>query len=204
MMYDTEKESKKFKKILINEGWYKDKQLKTGQLRELDFNLKARANPESLQNMTLYQGIVGTRDLYNTYDQIPLNLMFHFSKDSKVVYDEKIIELKHTIKDEFIQTVKKSLDRYINACNNLPNSYVVGYNDPLSNRDLIDIEYLEKLQKISYLDYIDIEILKKLRNKYLHWSVKANELGLGSRESQAPSKDGAFEGKYRKREIHNG
>jgi len=43
-----------------------------------------------------------------------------------------------------------------------------------------------------------------LRNEYLHWSVKANEFGLGSRESQVPSHEGALEQHYRKREIHHG
>ncbi|MDY0990512.1 hypothetical protein SOM12_24010 [Flavobacterium sp. CFBP9031] len=84
------------------------------------------------------------------------------------------------------------------------NSYVEMYNGDLYDKNSINEEYLSKLKRKSYLNYIDEEVLKKLRNQYLHWSVKANELGLGSRESQAPAKDGAYEGRYRKREIHNG
>ena len=92
----------------------------------------------------------------------------------------------------------------MNACNNLRSSYIEMYNGDLVDKSSIDSDYLSRLKQVSYLDYIDEEVLKKLRNQYLHWSVKANELALGSRESQATNKDGAYESRFRKREIHNG
>jgi hypothetical protein len=64
---------------------------------------------------------------------------------------------------------------------------------------------LAEIKKISYLDFVEEQDLKDLRHQYLHWSVKANQLGLGAKpQNNAPKKEGALEAKYRKRHIQNG
>lgn len=66
-------------------------------------------------------------------------------------------------------------------------------------------DYLKELEAVSYLDYIDIDDLKELRNKYLHWSVKSNQIGLDpQRNRDAPNTNEALTAKYRKRHIQNG
>lgn len=202
MIHNSDKEIEKLKKIVIREGWYKKHQIEAGVLHKSAIDDKIKKG--SVEDLERFYAVVGIRNLYNTYDQIPLHLMFHFSKDAKVKYDNNYINENHSINDKFIKSVSNNLNNYVNACNNLRNSYIEMYNGDLFDKKSLNDEYLSKLKRILYLDYIDEEVLKKLRNQYLHWSVKANELGLGSRESQAPAKDGAYEGQYRKREIHNG
>lgn len=201
MIHSSDKEIQKLKEIVISEGWYKKHQIEAGVLHKSAIDDKIKKG--SVEDSERFYAVVGTRNLYNTYDQIPLQLMFHFSKDAEVKYDTNL-EKRHTIVDEFIKSVSNSLYNYVNTCNGLRNSYIEMYNGGLYDKNSINEEYLSKLKRKSYLNYIEEEVLKKLRNQYLHWSVKANELGLGSRESQAPTKDGAYEGRYRKREIHNG
>jgi len=59
-------------------------------------------------------------------------------------------------------------------------------------------EYLKGSEQINYLEYIDPEDLKELRHRYLHWSAKVDQFGLGPRfENVLPIEK-------RKREIHNG
>lgn len=201
MIHHSDKEVIKLRKIVISEGWYKNDQIDAGILHKSDIDDKIKKG--SVEDLEEYYAVVGIRNLYNTYDQIPLNLMFHFSKDAKVKYREDKL-ISYAIKDKFIKSVNNNLNNYVNACNNLRSSYVEMYNGDLVDKSSIDRDYLSRLKQLSYLDYIDEEVLKKLRNQYLHWSVKANELGLGSRESQAPNKDGAYESRFRKREIQNG
>jgi len=201
MIHNSDQEIEKLKKIVISEGWYKKHQIEAGTLHKSAIDNKIQKG--SIEDSERFYAVIGMRNLYNTYDQIPLNLMFHFSKDAKVEYRKNKL-ISYSIEDEFIKSVSNNLNNYVNSCNNLRNSYIEMYNGDLYDKNSINEEYLSKLKRKSYLNYIDEEVLKKLRNQYLHWSVKANELGLGSRESQAPAKDGAFEGRYRKREIHNG
>ncbi|GAA3727949.1 hypothetical protein GCM10022422_07260 [Flavobacterium ginsengisoli] len=201
MIHHSDQEVEKLKKIVISEGWYKKHQIEAGVVHKSAIDNKIKKG--SVEDLERFYAVVGIRNLYNTYDQIPLHLMFHFSKDAKVEYRKNKL-ISYSIEDEFIKSVCNSLNNYVNVCNDLRNSYVEMYNGDLYDKNSINEEYLSKLKRKSYLNYIDEEVLKKLRNQYLHWSVKANELGLGSRESQAPAKDGAYEGRYRKREIHNG
>ena len=202
MILHSDEEIEKFKEIVINEGWFSKRQLKSGTFQKHELNRYIYEH--SAEGKEPFYALVGTRQLYNTYDQIPLHFMFHFSQDRKVEYDQKYIDENHSIQDGFIRTVKNNLNRYVNACNDLRNSYIEMYKGDLYDKTSLNHDYLYKLKKIAYWDYLDLESTQKLRNQYLHWSVKANEIGLGARESQAPSKEGALLEKYRKREIHNG
>lgn len=202
MVLHSDKEIEKFKKIVIDEGWFSKRQIESGIFQKHELNRTSYEN--SADGKETFYALVGTRQLYNTYDQIPLHLMFHFSKDRKVEYDQNYIDENHSIKNQFILEIKNNLNRYANACNDLRNSYIEMYKEDLYDKQSLDHDYLWKLKKLSYWDYLDLETLQKLRNQYLHWSVKANEIGLGARESQAPTKEGALQEKFRKREIHNG
>jgi len=196
MIHNAEEEVAKFKEIVIREGWYKEYQIDSGVFPESFIDPKKKK--EKFENMeNTFYTVIGTRKMRNTYDKIPLKKMFFYSSQFGVCYDDLIIKKFHEIEDPFLQKVYNQLLNYMVACNNLRNTYV-------RERSNDTAKYLNQLRQISYLDYINSEDLKTLRNEYLHWSVKANEFGLGSRESQAPSKEGALEHQYRKREIHHG
>ncbi|MEP6804396.1 MAG: DUF2235 domain-containing protein [Flavobacterium sp.] len=162
-----------FKKILINEGWYYDTQL----TMEYDYD-KSEAY------------LVGTRILENTYDKIALNKMIMVSKQFGVVYDEGKEKKKNNISDPFIAEIFKQITIYSKAVTEHRNT-AIKEQKPVS-------QYLKESEQISYLDYIDPKDLKELRNKYLHWTAKANEFGLEPRFNEVLPI-----GK-RKREIHNG
>lgn len=123
--------------------------------------------------------------------------MFFFSDYFGVKYTDVKITDNHEINNPFLQGVYNQLMNYMKACSDLRNEYI-------KNKPTLVQEYLKELRQLSYLDSINSEDLKTLRNEYLHWSVKANKFGLETRESQAPSKEGAMAQKYRKREIHHG
>lgn len=194
-IHNTDSEIKKFRQIVINEGWYKPNQITAGVLRDSDLGTEVKG---SVDDSETFYTVVGTRKkLRNSYDKIPLKKMFYFSNKLGVQYNEVKITDNHQINNPFLQEIYNQLLNYMVACNDLRNEYI-------RNKPKLDKEYLKELRQISYLDYINTEDLKTLRNEYLHWSVKANKFGLETRESQAPSKEGALEQKYRKREIHHG
>ena len=42
-------------------------------------------------------------------------------------------------------------------------------------------KYISELWAMPYTSFIDTEHLKKLRNKYLHWSANGYKTGMGAR-----------------------
>ena len=164
-----------FKKILVNEGWYKK--------QELIFEYDQDAGIAYL---------VGTRELENTYDKIALNKMIMVSKQKQfgVLYDEGKEKKKTNISDPFIANIFTQLTGYSQA--------VMAHRNEAIQAGKPIAEYLKESKQISYLDYIDFEDLKELRHRYLHWSVKADKFGLG------PRFDDVLPVEKRKREIHNG
>ncbi|KUJ60689.1 hypothetical protein AR687_16805 [Flavobacteriaceae bacterium CRH] len=195
VIHNTDSEIEKFRQIVINEGWYKPDQVIAGVLRDSDLGTELKG---SVDDAETFYTVVGTRRcLRNSYDKIPLKKMFFFSDHFGIKYDQLIITDTHEINNSFLQKIYKQLMNYMQACCDLRNKYVRAKSTDSKS-------YLNELSQISYLDYISEKDLKKLRNEYLHWSVKANKFGLETRESQAPSKEGALEQKYRKREIHHG
>ena len=90
----------------------------------------------------------------------------------------------------------------MNSCNDLRNKYVEDYN---AGKKPSASKYIADIKALSYLGNISESDLKILRNKYLHWSVKANQIGLDARPNDnAPKKRGALAAQYRKRNIQNG
>ncbi|QLC66167.1 DUF2235 domain-containing protein [Flavobacterium sp. LPB0248] len=164
-----------FKKIVISEGWYDDDQLKM----EYDYD-KGKAY------------LVGTRVLENTYDKVALNKMVMVSKQKQfgVIYDETIEKQKTNISDPFIAKVFEQITSYSAA--------VMTHRNEAIREQKPAAQYLKESEQISYLDYIKPDDLKKLRNRYLHWSVKADEFGLG------PRFDDVLLLEKRKRQIQNG
>jgi len=156
------------------------------------------------KDSTSYNGIMGTRVLSNAYDKIALNQMFHYSQDEKtggVKYLENSLQ-RHKIEGDLLTRIYNQLINYMNACNELRNQYVKKY---IHGDNPSVAEYLAEIKKISYLDFIEEQDLKDLRHQYLHWSVKANQIGLSAKpNNDAPKKEGALEAKYRKRNIQDG
>ncbi|KMQ69156.1 hypothetical protein ACM39_03325 [Chryseobacterium sp. FH2] len=195
--YKTHKECEAFKKIVVEEGWYREDQLKIKYFDQKDVNYDRWWN-----KISQYYGLVGTRKLYNKYDKIPLNQMFHYSKNNDVVYIEDRITEDHSINESFLQKVYSQLSSYMNACNDIRNKYVDEYN---AGKKPSKSDYINDIKKLSYLGHIDPEDLKTLRNEYLHWSVKANQIGLDAKpNNDAPKAKGALEAKFRKRYIQDG
>ncbi|WP_310554923.1 hypothetical protein [Flavobacterium sp.] len=90
--------------------------------------------------------------------------------------------------------------QYFNACAQVRNKYVTEYNSNKQNFEGVSSNYLKEVSLYDYKSFITPEDLKKLRNEYLHWSVKTNLLGLDPRGGRG----GAQKQEQRKREIHNG
>ncbi len=182
----------KFKKRLVQEGWYQDGQLKKEFFKNKDF----KKNVMFLDNGKFY-GLVGKRRLYNSFDKIPLDMMIEKSKYFKVEYKSEKLE-DYKIKDPFIDNIYNQIKGYYNASINIRNSYVNKYNKELENFDSYSKNYLKEIKQVNYTTYINIDDLHQLRNNYLHWSVKSSLTGLSARiEGDAPQNE-------RKREIHNG
>jgi hypothetical protein len=194
---ETHKECEAFKKIVVEEGWYQEEQLKIKYFYQTDVNYGRWWNKGAQ-----YYGLVGTRPLSNNYDKIPLNQMFHYSKSNEVKYLEDVIEKNHKINEDFLKTIYSQLSRYMNACNDMRNKYIKEYQ---TGNTSSTAQYIKDIKAISYLSHIESEDLKILRNKYLHWSAKTNQIGLDTRPNDnAPKERGALEAKYRKRNIQDG
>lgn len=85
----TEK-CERYRKILIEEGWYHPDEIFTRRISPHVHGVDAR------------HILTGTRKkLYNTYDKVSLNSMFHYSKQFGVKYDELSLK-SHTIQDVFL------------------------------------------------------------------------------------------------------
>lgn len=187
-----EKEYDLFKKYVVEEGWFDKNQIKKEFFYEKDLD----PHTSWYENQYNY-GLVGRRMLYNTYDKIPLKLMFNESKHFDVIYlKSKLVD--YDIKDDFIYGIYNQLARYINDCGSLRNKYVGDFNSDNSNFSSLSKVYIQEKKKFHYSNYIDSENLKKLRNEYLHWSVKSNLFGLAARN------EGPLKQEDRKREIHEG
>ncbi|TDP03294.1 hypothetical protein [Flavobacterium sp. 245] len=100
------------------------------------------------------------------------------------------IKQKTNISDPFIADVFRQLTQYSQA--------VMLYRNQAIKEKKPAAQYLNESQQISYLNYIKPDDLKKLRNRYLHWSVKADKFGL------EPRFDEVLPIEKRKRQIHNG
>jgi hypothetical protein len=125
--------------------------------------------------------------------------MINKSKGFAVKYLSKKVEANQ-INDAFINKVYNQLKNYVKACSDSRDSYLKKYDQKTLNayNKELSLKYSEGLKAIQYTNYLDVADLKKLRNEYLHWSVKSNLFGLSAR------KDGPLVQSKRKREIHNG
>ena len=185
-----------FIKIVVEEGWYNKSQLEKRFFEERELDKFASWYSNAYQ---YNYGLVGIRDLKNTYDKIPLKIMINKSKDD---FGLKYLKTKlndNEINDPIINNVYNNMVQYINACVAIRNEYVDKYNGGnKQNFNELSKEYYEKLKTAHYSSYITPEDLKQLRNLYLHWSVKSNLIGLAARH------EGALPQDQRKREKQNG
>ena len=181
LIYKGSKENcEKYKKILVEEGWYKDDK-KEIEIREIT------VNEDEYPIRKCY--LIGKRVLSNHYDKVSLNTMFHYSKQFEVIYDKTIIDEEHKIEDAQLTKIYNQLVSYMNACNKKRNGYI----DKLFNGD-----YLKDIKNIHYQSFISKEDLSYLRNHYLHWSVRYGDFVHGENVS------GVLLQTQRKRMIQNG
>lgn len=171
----TKWECQKMKQILIDEGWYDTNQLKIIQLDSTYFTLEGARN-----------------SLHSSYDRIPLNLMFHYSKQFKIIY-KQTIESDHKIPND-LQPAWRQLATtagYVGKCTKL-------YQNNLKASKENRVQYREELNKVSYLDYLSEENLRMLRHRYFHWSANLDEIGM------APNGNKAVPFTQRKRNVLQG
>lgn len=175
-------ECERFRELLISEGWYNSEEI------------SIKAGPKSMspgkRHLTSSYTVTGKRVLSNHYDKIPLNMMFHYSKQFQVKYMEDVISRMHAVTGDTLSTSYSQLLGYMNACNQKRNDYVEGRT--VGN-------YIEDIKNIRYEDYIEEESLKRLRNQYLHWSVEYGDLFVNGENVS-----GALPVSQRKRTIQHG
>ena len=175
----------KFRKILIEEGWFKDS----------SNEIWVEQDAIHPSNVSPQYKLWGERTLSNHYDKVSLFHMFEFSKQFNVKYNPSI-EKDNSITDNFILKISSQLLGYIQKCNELRNKYVNLYNEGANPSEQ---QYVKTAKEYSYLDsFINMEDLKKLRREYLHWSSNMAIFGMGPRES------GALTNSQRKRYIIDG
>lgn len=177
-------ECERFRDLLIEEGWFIDSEIW----------IESSVVP-SKATMIKYK-LWGKRNVSNEYGKVSLYHMVHYSKQFDVKYDENLVS-RQEIKDAFIQGISSTLTSgYIVQCNSLRNQYVNDYN---AHKNPSAGEYIAESKRYSYLDSnLDSGDLKKLRNRYLHWSANMDSIGMGPRVS------GAKPLAERKRYILNG
>lgn len=184
VLFNIDEECRKFKQILIEEGWYNADQLTIRSFYQNDIDSTKLWTKDSVS----YNGIIGIREhIYSTYDKIPLNQMFHYSNNFGVKYLDDVVKENHAVKGDLLIRIDNQLGNYMIACNDLRNKYVSEYTN---GQNPSFTNYIDDIKKITYLDFItNKKDLKVLRNEYLHWSVKANQLGLGAKsQNNAPKK----------------
>ena len=164
----TKENCEKYKKILVEEGWYKDDK------KEIEIK-KITVNEDEYPIRTYY--LIGRRVLSNHYSRIPLLRMMEYSEQFDVIYQESKVN-DHKITDPFIEVINTSLSRYLHICHSLRNSYIYHIN---KGEAVKEEDYLTGLWAVPYTSFIDTEHLKKLRNKYLHWSANGYKIGMGAR-----------------------
>ena len=160
----TKENCEKYKKILIEEGWYKDSK------EELEIEER------HTRDYSTYK-LIGKRVLSNHYSRIPLLRMIEYSEQFDVIYQESKVN-DHKITDPFIEVINTSLSRYLHICHSLRNSYIYHIN---KGEAVKEEDYLTGLWAVPYTSFIDTEHLKVLRNKYLHWSANGYKTGMGAR-----------------------
>lgn len=160
----TSDECEKMKVILIDEGWFTNDQLHIFKIEK-----SVGIGKFGIDYSTKYE-LRGTRELSNHYDRIPLTLIFHYSTHFDVMYSTTRIEKKHTISDSTIKEVYSKLLPYINKCHESRNRNNSGQN------------YRNEINNFSFLSELNVssDLLKLLRNKFLHWSVN---IGSGPESS---------------------
>ncbi|WP_309608049.1 DUF2235 domain-containing protein [Flavobacterium sp.] len=181
-----------FKKILVSEGWFTETQIQKEFFKEKEFiGFFTRA-----ANQYIY-GLVGRRTLSNSYDKIPLHLMVNQSKHFKVKYDESILKTL-AINDKFIKDIQNDIHHYVNACINKRGEYIDSIEKGTGSLESFATSYISDVKQLHYKNFMELADLKKLRNKYLHWSVKSNFVGLG------PKNSGSLKEELRKRHTYHG
>jgi Uncharacterized alpha/beta hydrolase domain (DUF2235) len=144
-----------FKKKLINEGWYKEEQLK-------------------ITGGNFYFALQGTRDLKKSYSFIPLHFMAEAGISHEVPFNKGTLELSYKMSDNpLLVRVKARLRDYV-----FGNKGQYLYKD----QELLDKEYTNQTSSEKIAAYNkelgEQKDLKELRNIYLHWSAKREGIGL--------------------------
>lgn len=189
---DSKPECEAFKKILIEEGWFKPDTLIGGKLQK-ELSIYEVKNKMMGYNFKTHYELRGKRILSNQYEKIPLNQMLYYSQLFDVKYLQSRIKRNHEIKDAFIQKVNNQLLQYIKICNQKRNGFVEDFNNgkPTGN-------YLPTMKKINYKSYLSLTDLKILRNQYFHWSVNLETIAMVPRITKVEPVE------KRKRNIQNG
>lgn len=121
--------------------------------------------------------------------------MFEYSEQFGVQYLDDVVK-ENSITDSNVLNISSQLFNYVKTCNDLRNDYVKKNNNG-ENANVS--EYLETAKNYHYTSFGINEVdLKKIRNKYLHWSANLDSFGMEPRIS------GVKKSSERKRTILDG
>jgi hypothetical protein len=182
---NNDKEScEKYRNILIEEGWYDPGQI----------SIVIKTYPTRFGVQYNYE-LWGKRDLSNHFDKLPLHYMFYFSDFFGVKYLD-IQRKRNQITDATVTKVSSQLQKYIEKCVDLRNSFV---RKAQSGQKISSSEYVDTAKSYSYLNFnMNTNDLKDLRKGYLHWSANLDVFGMG------PIVSGVHPSSERKRTILDG
>ena len=176
---------------LIREGWYDEGQIAVKQ-RYLSYNY-----------------LTGTRTLSNKFSFIPLHFMCEFALD----YNKPLPFIQIELEDEYALKQDATTDSLLVDVKNRLKDYVFNNGkEPLVYKPLeefdVEIAAYYKRTKPSneehgaYINnyFQEQEVLRKLRNGYLHWS--ANYKGFGMNPNLKDGEEPNFIEKKRTRETY--
>ena len=190
----TKDSCEKFKEILINEGWFKEEQLKVmktgGKIDKLLEKLKKyEASGVSmgilkvvLEGLKRIAGNIyclrGKRKVKNNYDKIPLRWMF-VQSEKYLKYNEEYKKELEDFNDDFIKDVYSKLLGYLNDKVEYRNYYVKLYNEIIDNKTISNDEKNKMTKDIEkeYMSPKDIFIYEGKR-LYLNYRDHIDEEDL--------------------------
>jgi hypothetical protein len=147
----------KLSEKLVNNSWYLEDQLEISYF-----------GPQ--------HELKGTRELKKTYSYIPLHFMAEAAIAQNVPFKKEILEVKkYSISnDPLLVRVKKRLHTYIFGD---AKPYTLKWYGKIHEK-YKGVKAGDKLYEVYQQELIEQKDLRKLRNKYLHWSADNGSLGM--------------------------
>ena len=190
------------KKELIADHWFKEKELEIG----LDWHnvafgvLLGQLTYSLLGGATIYRKLSGTRFLRKEYSYIPLHFMEEFfditlkeDTNNRINIIKKAIISEYSIENYLEEDQKKTLNKAKERLRTYVFRKEFDQGIPEEERERLEKERPEEEKEWAFIsdeeikktfgeekgiNIIENDTLRKLRNKYLHWSANRDWLGM--------------------------